>query len=423
MGIYVYSGATGAGDGSTWADAVTSLFAATLIFTTAGTVYYIANDHVEAGSGATITAPLGAQYLCVNRAGSVPPVAADLTTGAKINTTGASNNWTFAGSFYAYGLSIGCDTSGSITFGSSSVAQIYENCIFYGASFISAGVTGSSYEWINCTLKPAAGAPLISGGGVLFAWKGGTLDCSLGTPTIPLKVGFGLIEGVDFSQATAASSICAHSSANAASNVTYLGCKLPSGVPLYGTSSNFCGGVVSIGADLTNEYLVEAHSPCANMVTETTIVRSSGANDGTRGFSRKITMAASGTSGPAIQNPFRAPPIAIWNDTTGSTVNVTVHGTWGTTGLPNNDDIWMEVAYFGDASSPKASVVSSFPANILTTHAAYSASGATWGGSAAGTPFKMAVAITPQKKGYIYVTVKSVKPSTTFYVDPLAVLS
>ena len=40
--------------------------------------------------------------------------------------------------------------------------------------------------------------------------------------------------------------------------------------------------------------------------------------------------------------PFECPPIAIWNDTTGSAVTATVEGIWGGGAVPMDDEIWLE---------------------------------------------------------------------------------
>ena len=48
--------------------------------------------------------------------------------------------------------------------------------------------------------------------------------------------------------------------------------------------------------------------------------------------------------------PFECPPIAIWNDTTGSAVTATVEGIWGGGAVPLDDEIWLDVEYLGDAS-------------------------------------------------------------------------
>ena len=119
--------------------------------------------------------------------------------------------------------------------------------------------------------------------------------------------------------------------------------------------------------------------------------------------------------------PFECPPIAIWNDTTGSSITATVEGIWGGGAVPNDDDVWLDVEYLGDASSPQGSFVNDGKADLLATAAGQTSSSATWGGST--TKFKLDVSFTPQQKGWIYARVKCAKASSTFYIDPLVTLT
>jgi hypothetical protein len=79
------------------------------------------------------------------------------------------------------------------------------------------------------------------------------------------------------------------------------------------------------------------------------------------------------------------------------------------------------VEYLGDASSPQASFVNDGTPDLLTTPANQTSSTATWGGST--TKFKLNVTFTPQQKGWIYARVKCAKASSTFYIDPLVILT
>ena len=146
-------------------------------------------------------------------------------------------------------------------------------------------------------------------------------------------------------------------------------------------------------------------------------MRTGGASDGTTPIAWKIVTTANCT----YSMPFECPPIAIWNDTTGSAKTATVEGIWGGGAVPNDDDIWLEVEYLGDASSPQGSFVNDGKADLLATAAGQTSSSETWGGST--TKFKLACTFTPQMKGWIYARVKCAKASSTFYIDPLVTLS
>ena len=87
------------------------------------------------------------------------------------------------------------------------------------------------------------------------------------------------------------------------------------------------------------------------------------------------------TANTSFAMPFECPPVAIWNDTVGLAKTATVEGIG--TAVPNDDEMWVEVEYLGDASSPQASFVNDGKANLLATAAAQTASSATWGGGMA----------------------------------------
>jgi hypothetical protein len=91
---YVYSGAAGSNNGSSWANAFTTLTAA-FVTEAAGDTLYVAHDHTESTAAAITLTSSGTstnltKIVCVDRAGSVPPVSADRRATAQVITTGAS---------------------------------------------------------------------------------------------------------------------------------------------------------------------------------------------------------------------------------------------------------------------------------------------------------------------------------------------
>jgi hypothetical protein len=111
-------------------------------------------------------------------------------------------------------------------------------------------------------------------------------------------------------------------------------------------------------------------------------------------------------------------PFALWCDVAGVSKTITIQAVSGAAGLLNNDDVWIDVEYQSDASSGLGSFATSTKADNLATGSAYSASGATWSGSPAGTPFSMSAIFTPANKGWVYVYPKVGKASATVYIDP-----
>jgi hypothetical protein len=166
-------------------------------------------------------------------------------------------------------------------------------------------------------------------------------------------------------------------------------------------------------------YAVYRHRSSGALAEETTVVRTGGASAGSG--ETPISWKIDTTANCSYSMPFECPPIAIWNDTTGSPKTATVEGIWGGGAVPNDDDIWLEVEYLGDASSPQGSFANDGKADLLATAAGQTSSSATWGGST--TKFKLAVTFTAAQKGWIYARVKCAKASSVFYLDPLVVLS
>src|SRR5262245_57755290 len=132
---YVWSGATGSNNGSSWANAFTTL---TTAFATevAGDTLYVAHDHAESTAGAVTLTSSGTlasmtKVICVDRGGSVPPVAADRRATAQVITTGA-NTMALNGTVHYDGIIFNCGTGASaapLTVGGTSSSNVrLDNC-------------------------------------------------------------------------------------------------------------------------------------------------------------------------------------------------------------------------------------------------------------------------------------------------------
>lgn len=437
---YVYSGAGGSANGSSWANAFTTL---TTAFATeaAGDTLYVAHDHAESTAAAITltssgTSPNPTKIVCVNRAGSVPPVSADRRATAQVTTTGAStinlagfshyDGIIFSAGTVASAANINVPSVGgqslrfdncSLRFGTTSTASK----IFVGT--IGGTVAGSWVELNNTTVSFAAVQQGIQINGVL-KWRNtasallGTIPNNLFAPTNQTG---GEVEciGVDFSAAGSGKTIASILSSVSGHKFRFVDCKLDAAV----TKSAVPGARGAQEIDFIRSgsagvnYTVHSHRFSGLLTEETTIVRTGGASDGTTTIAWKIVTTADCT----YSMPFECPPIAIWNDTTGSSVTATVEGIWGGGAVPLDNEIWLDVEYLGDASSPQGSFVNDATPDLLTTAANQTSSSVTWGGST--TKFKLAVTFTPQQKGWIFARVKIGKASSTFYIDPLCVLS
>lgn len=431
---YVYSGAGGSNNGSSWANAFTTL---TTAFATeaAGDTLYVAHDHAESTAGSITLTSSGTianptKIVCVNRAGSVPPVSADRLATAQVSTT-TNTNITFAGSAHYDGVIFTAGNStgtGSINVTATLALLRFDNCsLRCGSTGTSSRITfgggsGHFIELNNTTVSFANVGQFIQIN-AMVRWRN-TPSALLGTiPTTlmaPTATGGGPVEciGVDFSAAGSGKTIAGIVSANAYMTYRFIDCKLnasvtKSTVPVHLTNET---DFVRSGSSGVN-YTVHRHRMSGLLVEELTIVRTGGASDGVTPLAWAITTTADCT----YSAPFECPPIAIWNTVDGSPVTATVEGIWGGGAVPLDDEIWLEVEYLGDNSSPMGSFVSDGKANLLATAANQTSSTETWGGST--TKFKLNVTFTPQQAGWIYCRVRCAKPSSTFYVDPLCVLS
>lgn len=426
---YIYSGAAGSGNGSSWANAYTNFFNAFISGKAAGDVFYVAHDHAESAAS-SLTMSLGSilnpiKVICVNRAGSVPPVSADRRATAQVTATGSSSI-SFNGNLHADGIIF--TAAGDISFAASNTANRLENCSLRLSSASTTIIVGGSSqvafaEWRNTTASFGATSCKIRIQGHLV-WRD-TPSALLGTmPTTVIVFGSasaGRIDcaGVDFSAAGSGKTIISTAGAGFASVASFLDCKLNASVTKTDTPSSPGGSEIDFVRCASSgvNYTVFSNRYAGTLNEETTIVRTGGASDGTTAIAWKVVT----TSNCSYSFPFECPPIAVWNDTTGSSVTATVEGIWGGGAVPNDDDIWLDVEYLGDASSPQGSFVNDGKANLLTAAAGQASSSETWGGST--TKFKLGVAFTPQMKGWVYARVKCGKASSTFYVDAMATLT
>ena len=200
--IYVDSTSAAGGDGTTWTlawDTIGAAFAGAV----AGDTIWVAHTHAESTAGAVTwgdpkgTAADPVRIICVNKAGSVPPVAADLATTATVSTTGAnalSLGATGGRSLYIYGITFSSATSGGTNltlFSGAGGEYVFEQCALRlggtgGAIGLGGSTTGMRLK--NCTFQ-------IGGtGGQLqplsnFIWDGGSITGSIFSTTLTTMSG------------------------------------------------------------------------------------------------------------------------------------------------------------------------------------------------------------------------------------------
>lgn len=207
-------------------------------------------------------------------------------------------------------------------------------------------------------------------------------------------------------------------------------CKLPSSWVGKSTSTSILGFdsllLTNCDSSSTN-YRIYYQQSGGSLSQETTLIRTSGANDGTTGISWKI-ISTYATS--YLQSPFRSPEIVAWVDTTGSAKTATVEILCDTATALKDNEVWLEVMYLGSSASPlgtwKANdTAANNSGDFLATAAAQTTSSATWTTTGMSNPTtqKLSVSFTPQMKGYVVARVCVAKPSATIYVDPVLTIA
>src|SRR5665213_97988 len=138
--VYINSAASGSNNGTSKTNAFTSLAAAIAGGLAAGDVVYVAHTSDDLTAGATVTwnlpgtSALPNKLISVDFGGSTPPVAADVTVGAKLRNTGTFN--LIFGSGYATFIGF------SITAGDGS-----------GTALIFIGGSNSKFKFKKCAFK------------------------------------------------------------------------------------------------------------------------------------------------------------------------------------------------------------------------------------------------------------------------------
>ncbi len=410
-----------------------------------GDTVYVASNHAYSGTTA-FTVTLGGAgsttqesfIICVNAAGSVPPVAADITTGATETTTGnVTTTVNGCGPITGVKWIAGSGQSGTASINLDTLAlqgTSFQNCGFTLASTgggsritFSTGNTAAptGMEFIGCTFKFAAAAQAFAANSARVKFVGGSIDAAGTAPTNLFKsVGLSLniftMTGVDLS-ALGSNTIIG---ATANSDIyTFTNCKFGASYVLYTPATAYEGPWVysTVGSASGINYDSRAISNYGTLTTETSVTRTGGASDGVTPFSWKIVTPA---TVPTYTHPFAAITRAVWNDVVGTPVTMTIEIENDGTTLKDSD-IWVDIDYLGASSSPLSSRATSKAATILTAGNNLTTSTVTWGGTGGqGAPTKQKItkAFTPQMKGYVYYTINVAKASQTLYVDMATVV-
>ncbi len=432
-----------ADDGSSWALAKATL-AGALAIAVGGDIILLSQAHAETQatamtltSAGTVSSPIW--IICVDDAVE-SPIA--LATTATVTTT-ATSAINFNGSFHAEGIFFSAGTGSGTSdmnqcnsTGTPSI-QTWKNCKFglggtATASRININVNSTSLGvahrniWNNCYVKFGNVSQRIRPKG-WFEWNGGGIDPTSAAITnmFFLSNGHGpiaFIRNVDF--ANASSSLVMFTGPNGCGRIILDGSKPPaswSGTLTGGLSGHPGIRIEAYGFTLSDtaheSWITDLGS--GDIVSETTIVRTNGANDGQVPITWKM-MANAGANYPL--GGLISSPIYCWSKTQGVPINAKIHVMRDSLTPITNAKMWVRVRYLGTAGGPLGVEVADVKATILTTAADQPASAAAWTTTGLTNPLpqELDVTFTPEAIGRYGIEVVFADPSGTAYVCQLA---
>ena len=412
-------------------------------WTAAGDKIYVTPAHaysqtttITYNNVGSITSPV--QIICVASNSVVPPTGT-ATTATETSTAGtisfANGNSSYA---YWYGISfIGSGTTGTgFTFSPGVYYQTnqftFEQCVFNMSTTSTTAkfnMNGNTcYTKFNgCTFLFGATAQYLN----LSTSNGVMENCVFASSgTVPTYVFFGdsgtypysmqwVIRDCDFSAITTS---IYNVNGNQVGGVYLENCKI-NGTGTVTTNSYGLPGAVGIrmhncDSAATNYRFYDSNF-FGTLQSETTIVRTGGATNGTTPESFNITATVNATyafpfstDAPAFEE------ITQWNDVTGVSKTVTVYLTSNAT--LDNSKCWIEVEYPSSSSTPIGGVIST-RAPLIGSATTLTTDSSTWGGSIT-NKYSISATFTPQMKGPIKVRIYVAGTTTPIYVDPLPVI-
>lgn len=433
---YVWSGAGGANNGSSWTDAYTSFASAITAASTNGDIVLVHKSHTEnLGADATYTVSAKIFILCVDKDAS--NALAVMGASAWIGSNSAARNITMNGSYYMYGITFRTSTGlfRSIIFSGAGSQATHEKCYYWrddDSAHLRFGNidVNSHFTLIDSTfrvLNNYSNVLHVSGslslrGAVVTINDTGSYTNFFEEITSPDSTGIMLdCEGVDFA-ATGVTSIIA-SITKTPTRAVLKNCKLGSGQALMASQANPNRSSVEVTA--YNCAVGDVHynfwhqNALGETIVSTVVYADDGAEWNTAGdkFSWKITTTSD--CHPAV--PYVSPWIHLYHEGTSAitpTLECLRDNSSGA--VYQDDEVRGEFLYQGTSGSTSSTQVHDgviYPASPDDQDS----SSIAWTG-ATGTPgkFKLnpASAITPAEIGNLSARVWVGEPSITVYVDP-----
>lgn len=451
---YVRSAAAGTADGSSWANAYTTLSTA-LSGKTASDVLWVADDHNESTVGAvtlslpsTVSTTAGIRIIGVNTHVTEPPTgvvsgapSANVAVGAASNALSINGFGTITGINFLSGTNNSGACLINLMGSAGSAAQIYDNCTFQlrtvsASAFIQCtpAASGSNADHllriVNSSMKFGATGQSIRAGAGMTHISNLSLDATGSIPTTLITgatnlYSIFLLESSDLSGRAFTNLVSVAWAATA--SLIVRNCKLPSSISVTtGTHTGPGGAFIKMhnsDSGSTN-YRFAEHSWQGSVVQQTgTLVRTGGATDA-GGTLYSMKMIGSTNAEAMFGAPLYSPEFSVYNTTTGSSKTITVETLADTAVNLQDDEIWLEVQYMGTSGVPLGTVASDRMSNIMSTPADQDASSATWDttGMTNANKQKLVVTYTPQVAGYFIAKVGLAK-NITAYVDPVMTIT
>ncbi|KKK91043.1 hypothetical protein LCGC14_2716920, partial [marine sediment metagenome] len=356
---YLYDDDGDDGDsGLTWALAKATLAGVIAVGLTSADRVFVKKAHLESLGGSTnyvFPENPGFQWIIVATATTnEPPVNSDLAQMTEI-TEGWVTSGNFAinlnGSSFAHGFSlvpsnVANNSGAEVTIGSSTSQQtdcVFESCTFgtrstnAGANlFLGANADSIRLRLTDCTYHfGAVTQEILVKSHVLIQNLGhtGSTPTSLFKGVASDSHGHAVIENSDIN-AIGPTNLLERVS-DSGTQLEFRNCKLPAGVTLVtGSVDRWSADSVEVfnsdSADTNYRYAFDG--PMGTIDTETTIVRTGGAEHGGTQYSFKMVS----TANSVFAMPLETPEFVIWNETVGSPITVTVQATGSE--LPQTDD-------------------------------------------------------------------------------------